>query len=132
MIPDRPVLFFDGICGLCNRAVDFVIRKDKNGALYVAPLQGKTAEELLPDKFREELDTLVLYTPGKLYLRSAALFEILKHTQSNWRWLRIFRFLPVVISDWFYNMVAGSRYRFFGKKESCRLPTPEERSRFLD
>ena len=132
MVPDKPVLFFDGVCGLCSRAVDFTLRSDRNGALFVAPLQGSTAAELLPEEFREGMDTLVLFTPEKLYSKSAALFEVLRLTRSNWRWMRIFQFMPRRFLDWCYDVVAANRYRVFGKKETCRLPTPDERSRFLN
>ncbi|MFO1093407.1 MAG: thiol-disulfide oxidoreductase DCC family protein [Planctomycetaceae bacterium] len=128
-----PIVFFDGVCGLCNSSVDFVLRRDRQGRLRFAPLQGATAARLLPAADRENLGSLVLWEDGNAYRRSTAVVRILRHLGGLWAvaagclWV-----IPAPIRNGGYRLVAGSRYSLFGKKDACRLPTPEERSRFLD
>lgn len=130
--PD-PIVFFDGVCGLCNASVDFLLRHDRRGQLLVSPLQGQTAQRLLPAEDRRDLGSLVLWDGDRTWRRSAAIVRILWRMGGAWSvagsllWM-----VPLPLRDAMYRLVAASRYRLFGKKETCRLPTPEERSRFLD
>lgn len=127
-----PVLFFDGVCGLCNRFVDFILRHDHRGALRLAPLQGATAESLLKAEDRESLSSVVLQDGDRSLRRSAAVVRVLWRLGVFWRvagtlmWL-----IPLPLRDLGYTFVAGNRYRLFGKKETCRMPTPDERDRLL-
>jgi predicted DCC family thiol-disulfide oxidoreductase YuxK len=125
-------VFFDGVCGLCNASVDFILRHDRRGAFQLSPLQGTTAQSLLPESLRERLDTLVLRTESGTFIRSAAVVRILWGLGGLWAvagWL--LWLIPKPLRDWGYRIVSANRIRWFGAKETCRIPTPEERDRFL-
>ncbi len=127
-----PILFFDGVCGLCSRAVDFVIARDPEGVFRFAPLQGETARTMLGEADIAALETMVVATDKGLYRRSSAAVRILWRLGPFWRlcgWL--LWIIPRPLRDLGYSTVAKTRYRLFGKHETCRLPTPEERERFL-
>jgi predicted DCC family thiol-disulfide oxidoreductase YuxK len=128
-----PIVFFDGVCGLCNSSVDFVLRHDRQGRMRFAPLQGETAARLLPAEDRDNLGSLVLWEDGRAYRRSTAVVRILSKLGGGWTVLAAGMWLiPAPLRNAGYRIVAKLRYRLFGKKETCRLPSPEERSRFLD
>jgi predicted DCC family thiol-disulfide oxidoreductase YuxK len=127
-----PVLFFDGVCGLCNRFVDFILRHDRRRKLQMAPLQGETAARALSDDDRASLSTVVLLRGGRTYRRSAAVVRVLWDMGRVWTIAGALLWcVPRPLRDIGYNLVASNRYRLFGKKETCRLPTPEERGRVL-
>lgn len=129
---EPPILFFDGVCGLCNRVVDFVLRHDHAGALRLSPLQAETAERLLPAVDREQLATVIFWDNGRAYRRSAAVVRVCWRLGSVWKVLGgLLWCIPLPLRDLGYKVVAANRYRLFGKKETCRLPSPEERARFL-
>ncbi len=138
---DRPtnVLFFDGVCGLCNRSVDFVLSRDRRGTIRFAPLQGETAKQVLSSEFRvpsaktQSFDTIIwLDSSSREFVRSAAAVRVLWRLGGVWSligWL--LWLIPRPLRDVGYRLVAANRYRWFGKKETCRLPSPAERERFL-
>jgi predicted DCC family thiol-disulfide oxidoreductase YuxK len=129
---EHPIVFYDGVCGLCNATVDGLIRRDRKGVLRFAPLQGETAERALPEADRESLGSLLLLTDEGLYRRSAAVVRILKAVGGSSSALGTLLWLvPLPFRDLGYRIVARSRYNWFGKKESCRMPTPGERDRLL-
>jgi len=128
-----PIVFFDGVCGLCNSSVDFVLRHDRPGRLRFAPLQGEAAARLLPTADREDLGSLVLWDEGRMYRRSSAIVRILWRLGLFWRILGgLLWVVPAPLRNAGYRLVAALRYHMFGKKSVCRLPTPAERDRFLD
>ncbi|HWU43532.1 MAG TPA: DCC1-like thiol-disulfide oxidoreductase family protein [Bdellovibrio sp.] len=127
----RNVIFFDGICHLCNGFVDAVILRDKTHFFKFAPLQGTTAEQLLPLKDRQDFETIIYYESGKLYYRSTAVLKILSGLGGIYRLSAIFWIIPASIRDFFYRIVAKNRYAWFGQRDFCRLPTPEERDYLL-
>jgi predicted DCC family thiol-disulfide oxidoreductase YuxK len=130
----RAVIFFDGVCGLCNRLVQFVLARDRAGHFRFAPLQGDFARrELVPRGGRpDDLDTMVVLTPaGQLLEKSRAVLFILRELGGVWRLLAGLRVLPVALTDRVYDVVARSRYRLFGRLDACRLPGPAERERFM-
>ncbi|MDB5255385.1 MAG: yuxK [Chitinophagaceae bacterium] len=129
---NQNIVFFDGVCGLCNRAIDFLMRHDKRKALLFAPLQGTTAAELLPPGEASSLSSMVYYSSGKISYKTRAILNLLWDMGGWWTLTAFFRIIPPFIRDIFYNIMATSRYKWFGKKESCRIPTVEERARFLD
>ncbi|MDX1968908.1 MAG: DCC1-like thiol-disulfide oxidoreductase family protein [Planctomycetaceae bacterium] len=131
-LPQRPIVFFDGVCGFCNFWVDFVLSRDPDGKLMFAPLQGVTAEQLLPTEDREQLHSLVLWTPRLSYRRTCAVVRILWTLGGVW-WLFgwLLWMIPRPLRNLGYYVVARNRYRIFGKKDACRMPTAAERSRFL-
>lgn len=125
------ILFFDGVCGLCNRVVDFLIGVSAGHALKFAPLQGSTAKNVLPNTFTENLDTLVYFQDGKLWTKAEAVARILEDIGGVWSLAKVLRVVPLFLSNFGYDLVATNRYKLFGRKDSCRMPSPEERSRFL-
>jgi len=130
----RVILFFDGVCGLCNFFVDWVMSRDKSGLVRFAPLQGRTATNRLPENFRNGTDDTVVLDDGsgRFLIRSAAVFATLSRLP-NWRlFAAIASRLPEPLVDMGYRFVAKNRHRWFGRRDTCRMPTPEERSRFLD
>ena len=134
--PEPPhIVFFDGVCGLCDRFVQFVITRDRQARFRFAPLQGQLAARELPPRGAnpEDLDTIyVLTAGGELLRRSRAVFFVLRALGGAWRALALLRFFPAFLTDRAYDVVARVRYRIFGRYDQCRLPTPAERARVLD
>lgn len=130
---DQPVIVFDGVCNLCNSFVDFLVRRDPDGIFQFASNQSEAGEEILGqvDITDFEADTIVLVQDGTAYVRSTAVLRIAGQLGLPWKLLRVFLVVPAPIRDFFYRLVAKNRYRVFGQRETCRIPTPEERSRFL-
>ena len=127
------IVFFDGVCGLCSHTVDLLLRIDSRSKLKFAPLQGTTAEQLVPANVREDLNTFVFASNGKLHYRSGAMARILMTVGGLWSVLGgLLWIIPFPLRNLGYRIVSRLRYRLFGKHESCRLPTVEERKRFLD
>lgn len=126
------IVFFDGVCGLCNGVVDLLLRIDRRRVLRYAPLQGSTARERVPVE-AAALDSLVVWADGAACRQSAAVLAILARLGGPWRLLAAAGGLvPAVVRDALYRLLAGHRYRWFGRRESCRVPMPEERGLFLD
>ena len=133
MLTTPTIIFFDGICNLCNGFVQFVITRDPKGQFKFAPLQSATARQLLPDSFflSNKFDSVILLENGKIYQESTAALRILRRLKGGWPLLYIFILLPSFLRDWVYKLVAKNRYHWFGQRESCMLPTPELKSRFI-
>ena len=131
--PEYPVILFDGVCNLCNGWVDFVIRRDRKARFRFAALESPAAVTLLKDykgDAIEELSILLLDGPS-VHDRSTAVLYILKGLCFPWSLMMIFWVVPKPARDLFYRWVARNRYKWFGKRDTCRLPSPQERSRFL-
>jgi predicted DCC family thiol-disulfide oxidoreductase YuxK len=129
------VLLYDGECGMCDRAVSFVLPRDRQARFRFAPLQGPWAQDLLTRLGRPTaaFDTMLVATrDGHLLERSAAIFHVLRGLGGGWRLLALARFLPRGLTDWAYDQIARRRLSFFGKLDTCRIPAPAERARFLD
>lgn len=126
------IVFFDGVCNLCNGFVDFLVRQDHRHVLRFASLQGKTSRDLLGPGAGEKLASVVFYQNGSRLTESAAAIQILASLGGAWRALLILRVIPSFLRDPIYRWIARNRYRWFGKRETCRLPSPEERSLFLE
>ncbi len=125
------IIFFDGVCGLCNRFVDRLLRIDRGGVFRFAPLQGSTAHDRLPIGLADALSSVVYLREGVVLTRSTAALRILIDL-GGWRTLhRLWFIFPRALRDAVYDWVALNRYKWFGKREVCRLPTQEERARFL-
>ncbi len=129
-ISKEKIVFFDGVCGLCNRFIDFLLRYDSRKKLYFAPLQGHTAAKKLTLE-SEELESIVFFNGEQFYLRSRAVLEILWELNGIWRVFYIFIMIPSFIRDAIYDFVARNRYKIFGQRDSCRLPNQEEIAHFL-
>lgn len=132
--PIKPVIFFDGVCNLCNESVLFVIKRDRKGKFNFAPLQSGYAEQQLHrfDYSLQELNTILLLKNGKLYQKSSAVLEIAKGLSGGWPLLYAFIIIPTFIRNSIYDWIAVNRYKWFGKKEECMIPTPELKARFKE
>lgn len=127
------IVLYDGVCGLCDRSVQWLLAHDRDGRLQFAALQGDTAAGLR-GRFPElpnDLSTMGLVDGDRLYLRSRAILQICSVLPAPWSWGAVFRVLPVGLTDLFYRMVAGSRYRIWGSLDACRIPDEHEAARFL-
>ncbi|MES2653711.1 MAG: DCC1-like thiol-disulfide oxidoreductase family protein [Bacteroidota bacterium] len=133
MKSECPVIFFDGFCNLCNGAVQFVIKRDREAIFRFASLQSDYAQEKLAQfNIRpKEGDSMVLLEDGKVYERSTAALRVARKLSGLWPLLYGFIILPRFIRDGIYNYVGKNRYKWFGKQESCWVPTPELKERFL-
>lgn len=129
---EKGIVFFDGVCGMCNSIVDFLIREDRNDALLFTPLQGTTAQEKLDKKDVEDLNTIAYYRDGKVTKKSSAVLQLLTDMGGIWKLAFVFKIVPRFIRDFIYDTVSKNRYKWFGKKAACRMPTKEERMKFLD
>lgn len=125
------IIFFDGVCNMCNGVVDFVLRHEKHPEFQFATLQSNQATLLIDAHYQKDLSTIVVFDDGKTFTQSDAVFHILRFMKAPWSWLSIVRFFPRWIRDWAYRVVSKNRYTLFGKREVCRLPSKEERARFL-
>jgi len=133
MKQDQCIILFDGVCNLCNGFVQFVIKHDPAGQFKFTSLQSDKGQELLrglPEAYRQ-IDSVVFLENGRFYQKSAAALRIIRRLAGAWPLLYGFMILPAFLRDWLYTFVARNRYRWFGQQESCMLPTPELRTRFL-
>lgn len=132
----KKVIFFDGVCNLCNGFIDFVIKRDSQKIIYYCSLQSEKAKQMLEDKHvivkKDDYGTIYFLDNTILYSRSSAILRIVKHLGISYNVMAsFFLIIPRPIRDYAYAFIAKNRYRFFGKKETCRLPTPKERNQFL-
>jgi predicted DCC family thiol-disulfide oxidoreductase YuxK len=132
----HPILFFDGLCGLCDHLIQFLLARDSGGKIHFVALQSDLARSLLekhgvsPDEIKE-LSTVYLLANGRVYRRSRAVFRVLGYLPAPWSFLKSLLLIPAWVADPLYRLVARIRYRIFGRLEQCRIPTPEEKQRFL-
>lgn len=128
----RTVLF-DGVCNFCNNSVNFIIARDPEGRFRFSPLQSEFAEKLLDENGidRESHDSIILVENGSVYMYSTAALRIAKNLDGLWPVFYLFIIVPRPIRDFFYRLFAKNRYRLFGKKDQCMIPTPEIRERFV-
>ena len=133
MAVDSPILFFDGVCNLCNGAVQTVLKNDRRGLLKFASLQSSLAEELLLPLGVDPsaLSSLVLYQNGRAYTRSEGALRTAHLMGGSFAYLYYLRLFPRFLRDWVYDFVGRNRYRWFGKREECMLPRPEWKDRFV-
>ena len=153
----QPILFFDGVCGLCNRFVDFMLRTDSKDRFRYSPLQGETARRLLemddqaggreagnprtgdpepgnPEAGNPEagdLRSFIFLDTDRRFEQSNAVLHALIRLGGAWRLIAVLYIFPRPVRDLVYRVVARNRYRWFGRRDACRMPTPEERGRFL-
>ena len=126
------LIYFDGLCGLCDRFVGFVLPRDHKKQYHFAPLQGTTARNRLPESpDPAALSTVVLEDGGRFRVRSDAALAVLAGLGGLWRLAALLRVIPRPIRDGVYDWIARHRFRWFGRREECRVPEPDERERFL-
>ncbi|UAB80560.1 thiol-disulfide oxidoreductase DCC family protein [Marixanthomonas sp. SCSIO 43207] len=127
------IILFDGVCNLCNSSVTFAIKRDKNDIFRFAALQSEIGMQLI-SKFKidtSQTDSIILVEGNKYYEKSSAALHIAKHLSGGWPLLYGFIILPKFIRNAVYDFIAKNRYKWFGKKESCMIPTPELQAKFL-
>ncbi len=129
-----PILLFDGVCNLCNQTVQFIIEQDKKNIFRFAALQSEYGQNMLKKHqlFDNQLNSVVLIYKNKTYTHAAAPLEVLRLLGGFWQFGYIFKLVPSFFSNMVYRWIARNRYKWFGAKESCWLPTAELKSRFLD
>jgi predicted DCC family thiol-disulfide oxidoreductase YuxK len=130
--PGTPIVLFDGVCNLCHGVVQFVIRHDPNARFRFASQQSEAGRALLESHQLPEMTSVVLILNGRALLKSDAVLELARLLPAPWTWAVAFKFVPMRLRDFVYDLVARSRYSIFGKKDACWLPTPDLRGRFLD
>jgi predicted DCC family thiol-disulfide oxidoreductase YuxK len=127
------IVLFDGVCNLCNSSVQFIIRNDTKNKFKFAPLQSMFAKRIINGKVLDKkiLDSIVLIEKNNVYTESGAALRIARHLRFPISLLFVFYFVPKFIRDAVYKLIARNRYKWFGKRESCMLPNPELKSKFL-
>jgi predicted DCC family thiol-disulfide oxidoreductase YuxK len=132
----HPVLLYDGVCGFCNKSVQTIIAHDKKGALKFAPLQSQFGQQVVARHNLKNIDSVVFVERStgaeRVFIRSNAALQVASYLGGLWKLLLLFYILPRPLRDFAYELFAKYRYRLFGKYDSCMLPSPEIRSRFLD
>ena len=141
ILPER-LLLFDGVCNLCDRSVQFVIRHDPQAKFKFAALQSVYAQRVLKaypalhnmadQKGRHKQGSLIFILRDKAYTRSTAVLKIAAELGYPWKFSRILFILPKALRDLVYNYIARHRYRWYGRKDSCIIPAPELKARFMD
>ena len=128
------IVLFDGVCNLCNGAVQFIIKRDTHNKFLFASLQSAFAKEHLQKAGYtiSEPNSIVLVKGDQLLQRSNAVLEILRQMKGLWPLLYAFKIIPVFLRDPVYNFIARNRYKFFGKKDSCMVPEPQWKSKFIE
>ncbi len=128
------IILFDGVCNLCNGAINFIIKRNSKANLKFASLQSDTGKQLLKEYNIDPLktDSIVLIDSNKAFLKSDAALRIAKDLDDAYPLLYSFIIIPAFIRNSIYDLIARNRYKWFGKKESCMIPTPDLKSRFLD
>lgn len=131
--PEAPILLFDGVCSLCNGAVNFVIDRDPAGKVRFGALQSEAGQQLLSQAHLPPayLDSLVLFEGEHVYTGARGAIRLAWHLGGAWKAFWLLRVLPSWMLEPLYGFVARHRYRWFGQLEACRMPTPELRSRFI-
>lgn len=130
---DHPVILFDGVCNFCNGLMNFVLKQDKTGIFRFAPLQSEAGQKFLKqyDLPVQDFDSFVLIDNGKVYKKSSASLKVMSRLPWYWKPSQVLWIFPAFIRNAVYDLVARNRYKWFGKKEQCMVPTPELRNRFL-
>ena len=127
----KQIVFFDGECLLCNRAVDFLLKADKKKHLCFASLQSEYLKEITGHEGIPDDDSIVFYDAGRIYTLSEAVLKIVAYLPYPYRAVKIFVLMPVPWRDHLYKYIARNRFRWFGKRANCRVPDDETRGRIL-
>lgn len=135
-IPDqKKVVLFDGVCNFCNASVRFIMKRDKKDVFRFASLESDLGRKLTDERGIDtsQIDSIIMIDPGiAYYIKSTAALEISKYLSGFYPIFSLFLYLPKSFRDVIYDYIARHRYKWFGKTESCPMPTPEEQSKFLD
>jgi predicted DCC family thiol-disulfide oxidoreductase YuxK len=132
---DKKIILFDGVCNLCNSSVQYVIKRDKSDIFRFAALQSELGQKIIKHIgiANKNIDSIILYEPGKAYYyKSSAAIEIAKDLGGVFTFGTVFRIIPTTIRNILYDYIAKNRYKWYGKQESCMIPTPELKAKFLN
>lgn len=126
------IVLFDGECNFCDASVQFIIKNDPKGNIRFASLQSAIGQKLLKAQHvPADIDSMIFIEESKVYYKSAAAFRICRYLKAPWKWLYPLVIIPFPIRNLMYDIIATNRYTWFGKKESCMIPPPDIRNRFL-
>ncbi|HKK11998.1 MAG TPA: DUF393 domain-containing protein [Flavobacteriaceae bacterium] len=131
---DKQIILFDGVCNLCNASVNYIIKYDKNDVFRFAPLQSNVGQNIIKKHHIDTVktDSIILCSNKKgIFYKSSAALRIASHLGFPRNFWAIFLIIPPVIRNWVYDYIAKNRYKWYGKRESCMIPTPEVESKFL-
>ncbi len=130
----KHILLFDGVCNLCNGIVQFTIQRDPKGKFKFASLQSESGQSLLKQFGlpTNDFDSFVFINGNNYFLKSSAGLHVLKELGGVWKVFYIFIIIPRPLRDFIYNIIAKTRYKIFGKRDTCMIPTPELKQRFLE
>ncbi|MAT89559.1 MAG: thiol-disulfide oxidoreductase [Flavobacteriaceae bacterium] len=133
MDQEKKIILFDGVCNLCNSSVLFVIKRDPGDRFRFTALQEPVGQQYLKQYTIDpsETDSIILISNGKAYTKSSAALNIARYLTGGWPLLYGFMIVPRFIRNWVYDYIAKNRYKWYGKKESCMIPTPELKAKFL-
>ncbi len=133
MLPSEKIILFDGVCVFCNFWVDFIIKRDKNKVFKFALLQSNTGKNLV-EKFSigtKTADSIIMIEENRCFIKSTAVLRIVKDLNGLWQVLYILRFIPPFFRDSIYDFIAENRYKLFGRRSKCRVPSQNEKNRFI-
>jgi predicted DCC family thiol-disulfide oxidoreductase YuxK len=130
---EQPVILFDGVCNFCNSAVNFIIKQDRKKIFKFAALQSVAGQNLLQQYNlpTQNFDSFILIDNSKIYKSSCAGLRLYNKLPWYWKWSQVFWIVPKLLRDAAYNVIAKNRYKWFGKKETCMIPSSEVKERFL-
>ncbi|MGB1169254.1 MAG: thiol-disulfide oxidoreductase DCC family protein [Flavobacteriaceae bacterium] len=131
---NKKLILFDGVCNLCNDAVLKIIKHDKKDVFLFTALQSNIGKKIINELGIDssKIDSIILYIPGENYfIKSEAALNIANEFQGFWKLFQIFKVFPLFFNDFFYDFIARNRYRWFGRKEQCMIPTKKLNSKFL-
>ena len=130
---NAPLIIFDGVCNFCNYWVNFAIKRDRKKKLRFTPIQSETGARVLAEHQvnTTALSSVIFIDRGKVYTQSSAACRIARYLDGGWKIFYAFIIIPKFVRDFFYNIIARNRYRWFGKKEACMIPTADIKERFL-
>lgn len=132
-LKNKGLILFDGVCNFCNSSVNFIIKNDKTDHFRFLPLQSERGKKIIAqyNLDPENFQTVILLEQGRIYTRSTAALRIARKLSGGWKLMYGFVIVPSVVRDFFYNIVARNRYKWWGQRDSCMIPTPEVKRKFL-
>lgn len=131
---EHPILLFDGVCNFCDHSVQFVIKHNKSETIYFSALQSSFGKEQIKKAGlpTDELKSLIFIENEQIHTRSTGALKLAKHLDGIWKLAYVFIIIPRPIRDFFYNVIAKNRYKWFGEKDACMIPSKEIRERFIE
>ena len=132
-LKNKGLILFDGVCNFCNSSVNFIIKNDKTDHFRFLPIQSERGKKIVTEYNLdpENLQTVILLEQGRIYTRSTAALRIARKLSGGWKLMYGFVIVPSVVRDFFYNIIARNRYKWWGQRDSCMIPTPEVKRKFL-